>query len=80
MGATVGDRVELQPKSVHAQGRSGTVEEVPVGVTVPLPSALGRRQMEHHLSDRRLPARRVTQQTNSTPSPNHRAAEEELTI
>src|SRR6476620_12400772 len=28
MGATVGDRVELQPKSVHAQGRSGTVEEV----------------------------------------------------
>ena len=28
MGATVGDRVEVQPKSVHAQGRSGTVEEV----------------------------------------------------
>jgi Domain of unknown function (DUF1918) len=28
MGATVGDRVEVQPKSVQAQGRSGTVEAV----------------------------------------------------
>jgi hypothetical protein len=28
MGATVGDRVEVQPKSVQAQGRLGTVEAV----------------------------------------------------
>jgi hypothetical protein len=28
MGANVGDRVRVQPTSVHAQGRSGTVEAV----------------------------------------------------
>jgi hypothetical protein len=28
MGAIVGDRVEVQPKSVQAQGRCGTVEAV----------------------------------------------------
>jgi Domain of unknown function (DUF1918) len=28
MGATVGDTVEVQPKSVHAPGRFGTIEAV----------------------------------------------------
>ena len=28
MGANVGDRVKVQPASVHAQGRYGTVEAV----------------------------------------------------
>ena len=28
MGAAIGDRVEVQPKSVQAQGRFGTIEAV----------------------------------------------------
>ena len=33
MDATVGDRVEVQPKSVHASARSGTIESVVAGST-----------------------------------------------
>jgi hypothetical protein len=54
-------------------GRSGLV-----GITVPLSGALGRWQMEHPLSDRRLAQRRVTQQTSTKPRPHYSAAE--LTI